>query len=54
MPTASDVEGVIWERFQIIGQPVVVFIDGQTGRTEVVYGAMGQATLAERLDALAG
>lgn len=52
MPTASDVDGVIWERFQIVGQPAAVFIDGETGRTEVVYGALGVDVLTERLEAL--
>lgn len=54
MPTASDVDGVVWERFQILGQPAMVFIDGQTGRTEVIYGAMGEDVMRERLDALLG
>jgi hypothetical protein len=53
MPTASDVEGVVWQRFGVTGQPAWVFVDGETGATELVYGALGDADLRARLDALA-
>jgi peroxiredoxin len=50
---AADVEGVVWQRFGVTGQPAWAFIDGETGRTDLVYGALGEADLAARLEALA-
>jgi hypothetical protein len=28
---AADLEGLVWERFGVVAQPVWVFIDGETG-----------------------
>ena len=53
VPNAADVDGAIWQRFGVTGQPAWVFIDGETGEAERVYGAIGEQGLAERLEALA-
>jgi thiol-disulfide isomerase/thioredoxin len=50
----ADGEGQVWQRFGVVAQPAWVFIDGETGRAERVLGTIPEATLVERLEALAG
>lgn len=52
VPTASDVEGVVWQRFGITGQPAWIFIDGETGEATRNFGALTEADLTARLEAL--
>ncbi len=51
-PHVADESGDIWERFGIFDQPAWVFADAG-GNFEVVFGAIGETELRERLDALA-
>lgn len=46
-------DGTVRQRFGVVGQPVWVFVDAETGRTETVF-ALNEDAVAERLDALAG
>ncbi len=46
-------DGSVRERFGVVGQPVWVFLDAETGRTETVF-ALDERAVAERLDALRG
>lgn len=47
-----DDDGAIWSSFEVISQPAFAFID-DGGDVEVVIGALGEAGLTERMDALA-
>lgn len=50
----ADVEGEVWQQYGVVAQPAWVFIDGETGHTERVLGALPEADLESRLEALAG
>lgn len=46
-----DESGEIWSTFGVNSQPSFVFIDAQ-GNAETRFGAMGEDSISERLDAL--
>jgi len=46
-------DGSVRRHFGVVGQPVWVFLDAETGRTETVF-ALDERAVAERLDALRG
>lgn len=48
----ADPSGDVWSRFGVRGQPTWLFVDGETGRGELVFGALGAEQLTERLRAL--
>ena len=50
----ADVEGDVWQQYGVVAQPAWVFIDGETGQAERVLGALPEAELEARLEALAG
>ncbi len=52
--TASDVEGEVWRRFGVVGQPTWVFVDGETGASARHLGFLSDADLAKVLSTLAG
>ena len=52
-PHISDEAGEVWERFGVVGQPAWVFATA-SGDYEVVFGAIPEDELREKLDALAG
>ncbi len=39
--TIADVDGVVWERFGVFGQPTWAYIEGDTGEVTVLFGALG-------------
>jgi hypothetical protein len=47
-----DLDGRLRSRFGVVGQPVWVFVDGETGRAETIF-ALTEDAMVERLDALA-
>ena len=47
-----DDDGSIWSSFGVASQPSFAFIS-DTGEVEVVSGALGEAKLTERMQALA-
>jgi peroxiredoxin len=49
----ADVEGQVWQRYGIVGQPAWVFLDGGSGKTERVLGQISPDDLRTRLEALA-
>jgi thiol:disulfide interchange protein len=49
----ADVDGDVWQRFGVVGQPAWVFIDGESGESERVLGALSTAELETRLESLA-
>ncbi len=54
MVNIADVDGAVWQRFGIVGQPAWVFVDGAAGTGERVLGALPRADVEARLDALSG
>lgn len=52
IPHAVDDDGSLWAGFGVRGQPAWVFI-APDGTKEVVFGALSEAQLTQRLDALA-
>jgi peroxiredoxin len=54
VPQIADTDGSVWARFGISGQPSWVFIDGETGARETLFGALGVEGLEQRIDALSG
>lgn len=48
----DDVDGDVWERFGIVGQPAWVFVDGETGEVQERLGALDADGLRDRLAAL--
>lgn len=54
VPHAADVDGEVWERFGITGQPAWVFVDGETGAVTREFGALDEAALSEHLEQLGG
>jgi hypothetical protein len=53
MPHLADLDGDIWARFGVGGQPTFVFVDAE-GEVERVFGAMPEDELERRLDVLTG
>lgn len=54
MVNIADVDGEIWQRFGVVGQPAWVFLDAQAGTNERVLGALPPADLEARLEGLSG
>ena len=52
LPHAVDDDGSLWADFGVRGQPAWVFID-RNGTTTLVFGALSEDALKERLDAIA-
>ena len=50
----ADVDGSVWARNGIGGQPAWVFIDGETGEAKTVFGELGEDGLNAEIDALKG
>lgn len=50
----ADVDGSLWQRFGVTGQPAYAFIDGETGKVDVLRGELGQADISRRTAALTG
>ena len=50
----ADVEGEVWARNDVVGQPAWVFVDGETGATETKFGALGVDGLSAAIDDLTG
>lgn len=51
-PQAIDGDGTLWASFGVPYQPAWAFIDGETGATETILGAMSEAQVQEQLDRL--
>lgn len=49
----ADPSGDVWSRFGVRGQPTWLFVDGETGTSELVFGELGAEALSARLKALA-
>jgi len=47
-----DVDGAVWQRFGVVGQPTWIFIDGETGALARHLGLLAQDDLAALLQAL--
>lgn len=54
VPQVADVDGVVWARLGIVGQPAWVFVDGETGAVTRHLGFLDAAALTARVSALAG
>lgn len=54
IPTTIDRDGSLWAQLGAVGQPTWLFVDGETGRVEKVFGVLGEEGLEERIAALAG
>lgn len=52
-PHTIDESGDLWAGYGVIGQPAWVFVDAD-GSTEVISGSLGEAAIAERIEALIG
>lgn len=50
----ADVDGAVWTRNDVVGQPAWVFIDGETGEVRRVFGGLGEEGLNAEIDALTG
>lgn len=50
VPHIADTDGEVWQRFGIVGQPAWVFVDGDSGETEVEFGPLGADGLVERFE----
>ena len=37
----ADLDGVVWERFGVFGQPTWGYVDGDTGEVSIMFGALG-------------
>jgi hypothetical protein len=48
----ADLDGSVWGRFGISGQPAWVLIDGETGQREVIFGALGRDRLTRLIEDL--
>ena len=51
VPTVADTSGEVWERFGVFGQPSWAFVDGDTGRVSVRFGALGQEGILDAFEA---
>lgn len=49
---AVDVDGVVWNAFEIPAQPAWVFIDGATGQVTTRFGALTAQELSSELATL--
>lgn len=54
VPQIADLEGVLWGRLGVVGQPAWIFVDSETGAVTRHLGFLDAAALTERLSALAG
>ena len=48
----ADVDQQVWALNDVVGQPAWVFVDGETGETKKVYGALGVDGLQTAIDEL--
>lgn len=44
----ADIDGEVWQRFGVVGQPAWVFVDGESGGVDTVFGPLGAEGLAAR------
>jgi hypothetical protein len=51
---AADVDGLVWERFGVVAQPVWVFIDGESGEVRRHVGELTFDQLDAALAELSG
>lgn len=49
----ADLDGEVWEQFDVISQPGFVFIDESGSTSATVVGALGVERLRERMSRLA-
>lgn len=49
----NDVDGSLWQRFDVVRQPAYAFID-DTGTVEIVRGELGEDGIADRVATLTG
>lgn len=49
----ADRDGEVWGAYGVVAQPAWVFVDGRSGRTERVLGAIPPDDLTRRLESLA-
>ena len=54
LPHAADPSGDLRSELKVVGQPNWWFVDGETGRVDKVYGALGEAGLEKQLERLRG
>ena len=54
VPNAADPSGGLRSELKVVGQPNWWFVDGETGRVEKVYGALGESGLEKQLERLRG
>lgn len=54
MVTIADLNGEVWQRFGVVGQPAWVFLDAETGTGERVLGALPRGEVERRLEDLLG
>jgi hypothetical protein len=48
----ADVDGAVWQRFGVTGQPAWIFIDGATDERQVLFGALGRERLTRLVEDL--
>ena len=53
MDHVADVDEQVWALNDVVGQPAWVFVDGETGQTQKVYGPLGVEGLQTAIDQLA-
>lgn len=51
--TIADVDGAVWQRFGVVGQPTWIFVDGETGAVAQRFGFLAEDDLAAILQTLA-
>ncbi len=47
----ADVDGSVWERFDVFGQPTWAYVDGDTGQVTVRFGGLGQEGVLSAFEA---
>jgi len=48
----ADVDGAVWQRFGVVGQPTWIFVDGETGAVTQRFGFLAEAELEALLQTL--
>jgi hypothetical protein len=46
----ADVDGELWARFGVVGQPSWAFVEGDTGRVTVRFGALGREGMLDAFE----
>jgi len=54
VPQIADLDGDLWSRFGVVGQPAWVFVDGETGAVTRHLGFLDAPALTQRLSEMAG